>query len=267
MHDSNLTTDIKESFSIAREVFVCRVQSLRSWMTLGVIILMLGFAGPFGSADRYDFPMRVLVWALFVVSTYIGAMLTSSFVQALAHRILGARYAGALASLSAAFTATVIVFALRHYALGDPIEAMGIAFVIEIYMTSLCVAVIVNTIHAVRSRSIEALADNWPPIVERLPERQRSRLVALSVADHYVEVHTAKGQGRVLMRLSDAIQEVGNTNGIQVHRSHWIALDHVQSFRREKSRLILTLTGGRDIPVSRTYQDTVLQLGLTEKTN
>lgn len=265
MHAVNLTTDIKDSFAIAREVFVYRMQSLRSWMTLGVIILMLGFAGPFGSADRYDFAMRVLVWAMFVVSTYIGALLTASFVQALARRVLGARYANVLANLAAACTATVIVFALRYYALGDPIEVMGISFVIEIYTTSLCVAVIVNTIHAVRSRRIEELADNWPPIVGRLPERLRAPLVALSVADHYVEVHTTKGSGRVLMRLSDAIQDVGDTDGIRVHRSHWIATDHVQSFRREKSRLILTLTGGRDIPVSRTYQDDVRQLGLTEK--
>ena len=55
------------------------------------------------------------------------------------------------------------------------------------------------------------------------------------------------------MRLSDAMEEVGDTQGMQVHRSHWAALDQIVSARRDGAKAILTMTDGREIPASRTY--------------
>nr|WP_301270752.1 MULTISPECIES: LytTR family DNA-binding domain-containing protein [unclassified Roseobacter] len=89
------------------------------------------------------------------------------------------------------------------------------------------------------------------PLLDRLPLEKRGPLVALSVEDHYVRVRTTKGEEMVLMRLTDAIREVGATAGLQVHRSHWVALDAVRSARREGDRAILTMSHGGDIPVSR----------------
>ena len=63
--------------------------------------------------------------------------------------------------------------------------------------------------------------------------------------------------------LADAIREAAPTDGLQVHRSHWVARRHIAALRREKGRIILTLSNGRDIPVSRTYEQAVAQAGGT----
>ena len=86
--------------------------------------------------------------------------------------------------------------------------------------------------------------------------------MALSVEDHYVRIMTSKGADVVLLRLSDAMRETGDELGLQVHRSHWVALSAVKSTRRDGDRAILTLTTGEDIPVSRRYMPDIKEAGL-----
>nr|WP_255553731.1 LytTR family DNA-binding domain-containing protein [Maritimibacter sp. DP1N21-5] len=101
-----------------------------------------------------------------------------------------------------------------------------------------------------------------PRILSRVPIDKRGRLYALSVQDHYVEVITDKGSELVLLRLADAMGEVGTTPGLQVHRSHWVATGAVAAAKRDGAKAVLTLQDGRDIPVSRTYLPAVKEAGL-----
>lgn len=100
------------------------------------------------------------------------------------------------------------------------------------------------------------------PLLERLPLDKRGDLVALSVEDHYVRIKTTIGTEMILMRLSDAIRETGDTRGDQVHRSHWVSYDQVASARREGDRAILTLKDGGEIPVSRANLPKIREAGL-----
>ena len=64
------------------------------------------------------------------------------------------------------------------------------------------------------------------------------------------------------MRLADAIAETGDTAGLQVHRSHWVALDQVRGVRREGDRAILSMAHGPDIPASRSNIAALKEAGL-----
>jgi DNA-binding LytR/AlgR family response regulator len=55
-----------------------------------------------------------------------------------------------------------------------------------------------------------------------LPQRQ-ARILALRAEDHYLRVHTDRGQALILMNLSSAVDALGPEAGIRIHRSHWIA--------------------------------------------
>ena len=66
-----------------------------------------------------------------------------------------------------------------------------------------------------------------PPILARLPVHRRGTLRALEMDDHYVRVHTTAGTHMLLMRMRDAVAEVGDVAGEQVHRSWWVARDAV----------------------------------------
>ncbi len=86
--------------------------------------------------------------------------------------------------------------------------------------------------------------------------------MSVPVEDHYVRIRTVAGEGMVLMRLDDATREVGDTRGLQVHRSHWVALDQVRAVTRRGDGAVLSMAHGPDIPVSRANPGRIRAAGL-----
>ena len=87
---------------------------------------------------------------------------------------------------------------------------------------------------------------------ERVPDSLGRDLVYLRVSGHYINVATAKGSCLVLMRFADAIAQLGDV-GMQVHRSYWVAFGHIIGVLRRDDRMLLRVTGGHEVPVSRTH--------------
>ena len=88
--------------------------------------------------------------------------------------------------------------------------------------------------------------------LERMPENLGHDVIYLNVSGHYVNAVTAVGSGVILMRFADAIAELGDM-GIQVHRSYWVAHRHITAIFRRDERTWVRVTGGHELPVSRTY--------------
>ena len=88
--------------------------------------------------------------------------------------------------------------------------------------------------------------------VSRLPAELGDEIIYIKTEGHYLRVYTETGTSRLLMRFADAVAELSGL-GMQVHRSYWVALDHVTGFVRHDNRPALLLTGGHLVPVSRTY--------------
>lgn len=100
-----------------------------------------------------------------------------------------------------------------------------------------------------------APAGSAPPrFMDRLPVKLRGgEIFAVEAEDHYLRLHTSKGQDLILMRLSDAVAELEGLEGAQVHRSWWVARAAVADARRGDGRATLTLKDGAKVPVSRAY--------------
>ncbi len=89
------------------------------------------------------------------------------------------------------------------------------------------------------------------PLFDQLPPELGSDIIALEMEDHYVRVHTMLGSALVLMRLRDAIMLMGETDGMQVHRSWWVARGAVEDALRDGRNVRLRLTRGIEAPVAR----------------
>lgn len=89
--------------------------------------------------------------------------------------------------------------------------------------------------------------------LNRLPANIGTNLICLEMEDHYVRAHTAKGSALVLMRLADAIEELSDYPGMQVHRSWWVSYGAIQKVSKEKRRYFVHLLNDIKAPVSQTH--------------
>lgn len=100
----------------------------------------------------------------------------------------------------------------------------------------------------------------------RLPGGLPGPLLALEMEDHYLRVHTASGNTLILMRLRDAVEELAALDGLQVHRSFWVAATAVvQAARDGSGRVTLVLSNGLRVPVSRSRLPAVRAAGWLEE--
>ncbi|HWF77076.1 MAG TPA: LytTR family DNA-binding domain-containing protein [Caulobacteraceae bacterium] len=101
-----------------------------------------------------------------------------------------------------------------------------------------------------------------PKFLTRLPARLAGAdLYAVEAEDHYLRLHTSQGQDLILMRLSDAIEELEGLEGAQTHRSWWVARAAVAGAERLDGRAVLTLKDGAEVPVSRGFAKTLRSAG------
>ncbi|PQA88782.1 hypothetical protein CW354_06520 [Marinicaulis flavus] len=103
-----------------------------------------------------------------------------------------------------------------------------------------------------------------PGFLERLPAKYRgAALYAVSSEDHYLRVHTDRGEELILMRLADAMRELDGADGLQTHRSWWVARDGVAEASRDNGKQMLVLKSGVAAPVSRSFAKAVRDASLT----
>lgn len=239
-------------------------ENLSSPRTLGVLLLVslvLGLSGPFETFVLLEPVPRVIYWTAMCGLTYIAGWFAGGYVLRIIEpytqhkylRILACGIASGLAVWPVVIILNVITFGKSQ---AGWIPASGLL----IYCV--LIAITVAAASTLKQNETTEHQTTQPKIVSRLPQNLRGTLISLSVQDHYVEVATNKGTGLVHFRLLDAIDDCDEVEGLQIHRSHWVAIAGIKSvFRRDGKTLVETIRGDL-LPVSRTHLPKIKQLGL-----
>lgn len=238
------------------------------WVVLTVIV---SFAGPFGTYQVLDFPTRLAFWSVMMAFVILLGVVVRAFV----HGTLAIRSFRLGSPLLALINALILppvalaVMAWSPFAITDLAPAAP-QLGLYVFLTSLGVGAcrhamghgFVGPEVAPGEGPIPPDRREYPRLVQRLPVEAQGELISISVRDHYVDVVTSAGCAALLMRLSDAMDLVAPVEGARVHRSHWVAWEAVEWLERANGRLVLRLTTGAVIPVSRTYRDVVEVRGI-----
>lgn len=263
MNDSALQSTMRELQRLLRAPLF--------WAAIGGAALLLGLVGPFGTYDGLGLPARVAYWAAMSLTTYVAGF---GSVLLLGHLHRGADRPGPLtygvygAIAGVPVTAVVMVINAATFDVGTPIVGM-----LPLAATVVAISAVVSALVALFTREFErtragagvgepAPARQRPKILDRLPAPQRGTLSHMSMQDHYVDVRTDRGGGLVLMRFADAIAEAAGVEGVQVHRSHWVALDMVAETLRKDGKPMVRMKDGTLLPVSRGFLDAARAAGL-----
>ncbi len=90
-----------------------------------------------------------------------------------------------------------------------------------------------------------------PEFLRKLPRGLGTDIVALTAELHYLRVYTSLGDALILMSFSRAVQGLAGIPGVVVHRSHWVAKEHVVQIKTQGNRTSCLLSTGLIVPVSR----------------
>lgn len=98
-----------------------------------------------------------------------------------------------------------------------------------------------------------------PLLLARLSTDVGPSILALQSEDHYVRVHSHRGEELILMRLRDAIAEMEGCPGIQPHRSWWVSTSAIADTCFTGDKPTLTMTNGLMVPIARKSIEKVRQ--------
>ncbi len=225
------------------------------------------FIGPFGTYDSLGPINRLGYWCLAMgVNWLVCAAMIMLALHATGNRAWQQRAAmTAAAAVAAAIPETGVVFTAENLFRPGYTDAQTLP---TIYFAVVILNLIIGGLAVAAATSPRPEKDPAPtgsgpaPFLDRMPQKIGRDLICLKMADHYVEAFTACGSTLVLMRFADAVTELNDISGLQVHRSYWVALDHVIGAERKDGRIVLHLTGGHDIPVSRSRITAVRAAGI-----
>lgn len=219
------------------------------------VAILLGISGPFGTLETMNFGPRLAYWMVTVPLTFGLGVYTSALVVQTTRNLKPEWLTRVLVAIATAFSVSIAVALLNWLAFGQSPVDLGYfgPMMLSVMATAAVIAFVLQYLsnHAVTVPNASTASTVSAPLLDRLDLAKRGALISLSVQDHYVEVTTNKGAALVLMRLSDAIRETAPVEGVQIHRSHWVALKHITAARREGDKAVLTLSDGRELPASR----------------
>ena len=89
-----------------------------------------------------------------------------------------------------------------------------------------------------------------------LPDELKGDIVYAHVSGHYVEIVATDRKDVLLMRLADVANALDG-QGMQTHRSYWVAYRHIVRLEKYERNAVLHLTGGHKVPVSRSLRSEV----------
>ncbi|MDO9222874.1 MAG: LytTR family DNA-binding domain-containing protein [Caulobacter sp.] len=219
--------------------------------------LFLASVGAFGTGEA-PIAARLIYWIGVMVAGALGGALVSELVDRGGWFDDRPAVQGVLIAVGLTLPLTVLIWVATHLLSGDdsPMRLSRIRFYVgPVFIVTSAMTALNYFVQRAPPETHAGVGDTAPArFLERLPARLRDgELHAVEAEDHYLRLHTSKGQDLILMRLADAVAELEGLEGAQVHRSWWVARDAVAEARRGDGRAVLTLKDGSRVPVSRGY--------------
>jgi hypothetical protein len=217
--------------------------------------LLLALIGPFGTFADLGLLQRLAYWlGIFFANglQVFGALLLMSWWRGMHWSPLAIGVAaGFLATIPATAEVIGLELLFRPWQPVDWPTTFG-----NVLLLTEAITVTIVLVRSQMNRMAVATVADLPGergdgLMRRVKPEARGALWALEMEDHYLRVHTSSGNDLILHRLSDALGEVAGLDGMQVHRSYWVAREAVQATERDGRKLQLVLKNGLKVPVSR----------------
>jgi DNA-binding LytR/AlgR family response regulator len=248
-----------------------------------IVGVCIGLLGPFGM-NQLPVTVSVTYWVITCLVGYVIYQPVISILDSLLSNWFSNRwYRVAIGTVIASTFMSVMVPIINRLFFADSLNLQERFF--TLFPKCLLVGGIITTISMVLEhmtaqkqqliesekeleqsllKTDDAVNNAYQAFMKEIPIEKRGKLLCLEMSDHYVKVYTDKGYHLVLMRFKDALQSLESYPGLQTHRSWWVANDAIIKVKKEQRKIQLILTNNLVIPVSRTFQNQVVDAGFSK---
>lgn len=239
------------------EVWLGEVGGPRWWARAlsfaAAIGAILGVVGPFGSYLNDGVLMRVLYWSgVTVAGVAIAGVMAPPLTRAGLRIGLPWPFSLAVAMAIADVPITILSTAIVRWLWTWQVSRLGAAdFYSQTLLMSFCVLGLWLLLEQARKSLGRAEPASLSAAVPARAAEPAEPVLCLQMEDHYVRVHRASGSSLELMPLQEAVRRFGMADGLQVHRSWWVAAAAVTQVERDVRNWRLRLTNGTTVPVAR----------------
>ncbi|QFT78956.1 LytTR family DNA-binding domain-containing protein [Erythrobacter sp. THAF29] len=233
-----------------------------------VIGVMLALIGPFGSFGD-PLAIRLMVWVGLAYAGYFIYSPVGWVVERMTAALdLPRVFLWVAGTLIATVPMAIVVWSLNQ--LNSPVYRVpgaeeALTHYAYVLIIGAGITLLFNVIELSGNAKVESASVPTPappasiseprtaisPLLASLPDHLGSDIIALEMEDHYCRVHTALGSELVLTRLRDAMTQIDGIEGMQVHRSWWVARGAVEDIVRDGRNMRLKLARDVEAPVSR----------------
>lgn len=235
-----------------------------------VLTTFLVVSGPFGSYLTLNLVERMMFWVPVGLIGCVGG-LTITYLVSRWCRKLNERDATLLSALLSAKVLALPLFLLVHRFAAPVWNDMTglIEAALLVFFLNLAICSLRNASLAVPPwAALTGLAPDLPQpppqrlpgFVSRLPADIQAPVSMITGRNHHIEVTTDLGTATLLLRFSDAILSMEPGEGMQVHRSHWVAFRRMHCMEKIGQRHFLVLDQGNRVPISKNHVETLRQI-------
>ena len=248
---------VESTFSLSRDT-APPLRPLIAGTIFAVVACVL--AGPFDT-DGLPLPSRLVFWLVLIGWNSVKWWLWYGWV--------GPRTADRRSAVLAAVVGALLLNAtlpleidLMFRAIGRPLSLSWLGLYLMALLVAGSISALIAALRALRAVPAASPAPAPSLLAQRAGLPDLAGVLSVTAEDHYLRLVLADGRKPlVLFRLSDALPELAAHDGLQVHRSAWVARRHVAGARRDGRRWPLVLADGSEQAVSETFLPAVRAAG------
>ena len=223
-------------------------------------ILACVLTGPFDT-DVLPLPSRLVFWLVLIGWNSVKWWLWYGWV--------GPRTTDRRTAVLAAVVGALLLNAtlpleidLMFRAIGRPLELSWLGLYLMALLVAGSISALIANLRGPRAVPVAPIVPAPSLLAQRAGLPDLVGVLSVTAEDHYLRLVLADGRRPlVLFRLSDALPELASYDGLQVHRSAWVARAHVKGARRDGRRWLLVLADGAEQAVSETHLPAVRAAG------
>jgi DNA-binding LytR/AlgR family response regulator len=95
------------------------------------------------------------------------------------------------------------------------------------------------------------------PFLRKLPKNARKNPTLIQAQEHYINIFTEQGSHMILYKFGQAMNEMPEEFGFQIHRSYWVSTDNIKGWFSTANGINVKLHHGGQAPVSRRFENDI----------